>query len=59
MAKKKLYKVSRYYCCPAEVLVIAVDKAEAKMLSNQKYGANEGQIVKRVKFDKSKVLHLN
>ena len=59
MSKRKLYLVSRYYCSPAEVLVVAADKAEAKMLSNQMYGGNEGQKAKKVKFDKSKVLHIN
>ena len=59
MSKRKLYLIQRYYDTPAEVLVVAVDKGEAKELSNRKYGSNEGQIAKRVKFDKSKVLHIN
>lgn len=59
MAKLKLYKVNRFYSVPAEVLVIAESKSHAKELSNRKYGANDGQIVKKVKFEKPRVLHLN
>ena len=59
MSKRKLYLITRYYCSPAEVLVVAVNKSEAKMLSNRKYGGSEGQKAKRIKFDKSKVLHIN
>ena len=54
-----LFRVERYYALPAEVLVIAPNKKEAKRLSNKKYGKPErGQKVKRVKYDKARVLHL-
>lgn len=59
MSKLKLYMVTRPYAFPAEVLVIAERKSHAKELSNKKHGACEGQRVKKVKFEKARILHMN
>lgn len=59
MAKNRLYMITRPYAFPAEVLVIAGSKSEAKELSNRKYGSCESQRAKKVKFLKVRVLHMN